>query len=73
MELIPVILAVILAISLLFSAYLYALLRRSRRKPGPVPTLEAEQLLHDLTANGQAVLRVTVIDPRNLLLRRPRG
>ncbi len=40
--------------------------------PPPKPTLTAEQLLHDLTTSGQAVIRVEVIDAKNLFLRSPR-
>ncbi len=41
-------------------------------KKAPHPTLDVEQLLHDLT-RGPAVLRVEVVDAKNLLLRSPRG
>lgn len=73
MELIPTVLSVILAISILLDLYLYRLLRRARRSPPPKMTLEAEDLAHDLTTRGFAVVKMTVIDPTNLLLRRPRG
>jgi hypothetical protein len=32
----------------------------------------AKDLLHDLTRRGNAILRVEVIDPENLILRSPR-
>lgn len=56
-------------------AVLAFLLHRKQRAPEPKPpqlTLSAEDLLHDLTTRGVAVLRVEVIDPTNLLLRSPR-
>ncbi len=43
-----------------------------KAKKEPALTLGAEQLLHDLT-RGPAVVRVEVIDVKNLLLRSPRG
>ena len=63
-----------LLLALIFSlganAVLFGLLRR-KAKP-PQPTLTAEELLHDLLGRGQAILRVEVIDPTNLILRSPR-
>ena len=53
------------------AAFLRFVFRRNKSK-APQPTLTAEQLLHDLLAGGQAILRVEVIDPTNLLLRSPR-
>lgn len=41
------------------------------KKLKPTPTLEAEQLLHDLT-KGSAIVKVEVIDPTNLILWNPR-
>lgn len=51
------------------------LIRRYRAPlpPAPAPTQTAEDLLHDLTHRGQALIRIEVIDPKNLLLRRPRS
>lgn len=56
------------------SASLGVLLLRARRRPVKEPVLDrtAEDLLHDLLTRGQAILRVEVIDPTNLLLRSPR-
>jgi uncharacterized membrane protein len=48
----------------------FVYLRRSKKKPKP--TLTAEDLLHDLTSRGRAILKVDVIDPANLLLRSPK-
>lgn len=55
---------------LLVGALVYAY--RRRKPPDPKPTLGAEDLLHDLLSQGQAILRVEVIDPTNLILRSPR-
>lgn len=38
----------------------------------PKLDITAQDLLHDLTRRGGAVLKVEVIDPTNLLLRSPR-
>ncbi len=45
------------------------LLRQSRKKPPKKLTTSAEDLLHDLTKRGHAVLRVEVLDPEALFLR----
>ena len=66
----PVIVA-ILVLSLaanLVQAYFFA---KKQRKRQPVLTMAAEDLLHDLT-RGPAVVRVEVIDAKNLFLRSPR-
>lgn len=41
-------------------------------KKAPALTVDAEKLLHDLT-RGPAIIRVEVIDPKNLFLRSPNG
>lgn len=73
MELITPLLAVVLAISACLNAYQFVVFRRLRRAPPPRMTIEAEDLAHDLTTKGSAVVKMTVIDPANLILRRPRG
>lgn len=81
MELIPflVVLCVLLCVFSAFQAVSYVRLRRrylaAVKAPPAKETLEltAQDLLHDLTRRGQAVLRVEVIDPANILLRSPRG
>lgn len=73
MDAITIALGALFAASLAFDVLLLILLRRAKKKPPPAPNLDATQLLHDLTTTGQAVLHVTVIDPKNLFLRRPRG
>jgi len=47
------------------------LLFRAKKKP-PTPKLDltAQDLLHDLTRRGFAVLKLDVIDPESILLRR---
>jgi len=47
-------------------------LRRSQ-KSDPKLTLDAQDLLHDLTTKGKAVVKVEVIDVSNFYLRSPRG
>ena len=65
---------VLLGLSLAANACLYELFRRARASAlkTPVPSLDAEQLRHDLT-RGAAVVKIEVIDAKNLLLRSPRG
>jgi hypothetical protein len=45
----------------------------SRRRPPKSKKYDitAQDLLHDLTRGGQAILRIEVIDPAAFLLRRP--
>jgi len=62
---------ILLGVSLLLVAVLAYLLRT--KKPPKRLDVTAQDLLHDLTRTGTAVLRVEVIDPANLLLRSPRG
>lgn len=54
---------------------LAVLLARALKKPPPKETFDvtAQDLLHDLTRRGAAILRVEVIDPTHLMLRSPRG
>ncbi len=47
-------------------------LRHKSPQREPELTLDAKDLLHDLMTRGQAIVRVEVIDPTNLLLRSPR-
>jgi hypothetical protein len=54
-------------ISLSCNALQFYLFRHPKKKPQP--TITAEDLLHDLTTRGRAILKVDVIDPANLLLR----
>ncbi len=51
-----------------FLAYRLRTSRRSTRKLD----ISAQDLLHDLTRKGSAILKVDVIDAENLLLRSPR-
>jgi len=59
-------LVAVLAASLTLNVVLVLKLRAARKKPQP--TTEASQLLHDLTANGGALVRLTVMDPEGLLM-----
>ncbi len=67
MDLIP---WVLLAISLAMYPALYFVMRR--RKPLKKLDLTAQDLLHDLTRRGAAIIKVEVIDAANLMLRSPR-
>lgn len=71
METILVVSLVALSLSLAANAMQAKRYRESKKKP--VPTTSAEDLLHDLTRRGFAVLRVEVVDPDNLFLRSPRA
>ena len=64
-------LAIALSLSLACNAFQAYIARSLKKKPRPDTT--AADLLHDLTRQGQAVIRVEVIDPANLFLRSPRG
>ena len=62
-----------LAFSLVCNALLLFFLHRQKKTPRkPQLSMSAEDLLHDLTRRGTAVLKVEVIDPANLYLRRTR-
>ena len=65
---------VLLGLSLAANACLYELFRRARdsARKTPVPSLEAGALLPAQT-RGAAVVKIEVIDAKNLLLRSPRG
>ena len=66
-------LAVLLALSFAGNLALFLLLRHKKKTKKPTLDQTAGDLLHDLTRRGQAILRVEVIDPANLLLRSPRS
>lgn len=59
-----------LALALSLGAVVYLLVSLKKAKKAPVPTSDARDLLHSLTAGG-AVVRITVLDPEALMLRRP--
>jgi hypothetical protein len=71
MQPIAVGLLVVLLISLAGNAFQAYLARNTRKKPRL--DLSAQELLHDLTRRGGAVVKVEVIDAANLLLRSPKG
>lgn len=48
------------------------LLYRSKKRPPKKLSTTAEELLHEFTRNGSAVLRVQVIDQEQIFLRSPR-
>lgn len=65
------ILGAALVASLALNGFLIYLAKSLRKKPRP--DLTAQELLHDLTRRGHAVLQVQVIDPEQIFLRRPQG
>lgn len=64
-------LSLALFVSVIFNARQF--LQRKIERKKPAPTIEAQDLLHDLLARGNAIVRIEVIDAANLLLRSPRG
>jgi len=50
----------------------YFLLSKSNKQKAKLD-ISASDLLHELTVNGSAILKVDVMDRDNLLLRLPRG
>lgn len=40
-------------------------------KKRPAPTIEAQQILHDMTAHGNAVVRIVPMNPADLFWRAP--
>lgn len=63
-------LSLLLGLSVCANVFQLFMLRNAKKRPKP--TLAAEDLLHDLTAHGHAVIKVNVIDPANILLRSPK-
>lgn len=70
METMSAILLVLLVVSVCANAFQVYVARANKKKPRL--DVSAQDLLHDLTRRGGAVLRVEVIDPTNLMLRSPR-
>ncbi len=70
MEPISVVLLVCLLASLGANAFQAYVTKNIKKKPAL--DVSAQDLLHDLTRRGGAVLRVEVIDPTNLMLRSPK-
>ena len=59
-------LASILGASIAANAFAYWKIKKL--KSDPKPTIDASDLLHDLTKRGHAVLNIKVIDPENLFV-----
>jgi hypothetical protein len=68
LDVLAAVLAFVCALSLAGNGALYYLLRKSRRKPPPVPSLEASEILNDLTTKGSALVKVTRVDASNLFV-----
>lgn len=62
------VLSVLLTLSLVANAYFWRLIKN----PPPQKTIDAAQVLHDLT-RGDALVRITRVDPEDVLLRSPKG
>jgi len=58
-----------LSLSISGNAVLFFLLKKTKK--APAPTQEAKALLSHML-KGQALLRITVMDPENLMMRSPR-
>ncbi len=65
-------LALILAVPLLASLAANAYQWRKSRQKKPEYTVEAQQVLHELT-RGEAVLRITVLNTEDFFLSSPKG
>lgn len=62
------VLAVLLALSLAANAIQW----RLYKKPPPQKTIDATQILRDLT-RGDALVKISRVDPENILLWSPKG
>lgn len=60
----------ITVLSVNLNCYLYFKLKQNVKTPQK--TIDAQQLLHEITG-GQAILRINVIDPGDILLKSPRS
>lgn len=67
-----ILLAIALGVSAFANVLAVVVILKLRKKPQKKLEITAEDLLHDLTKRGAAVVRVSVIDPSNLLLRSPK-
>lgn len=67
-----IILAILLGLALLGYVPIIVMLFRARKSPPPVPKYDAtaSDLLHNLTRRGGAVLRLEILDPESLFIRR---
>ena len=43
-----------------------------KARKAPAPTLSAEELLHQMTTQGSAIVRIECLNPADLFLRSPR-
>lgn len=65
MNLINIAVGSIITLSIILNFYLYRRTKLLRKIPAP--SIEALQMLHDLT-HGGAIVKVTVLDPSGLLI-----
>ena len=60
------VLSVLLACSIAISITLYLRLKNHVKRPSP--TLDAKDLIHDITKHGSALVRIHVLDPEGLFI-----
>jgi hypothetical protein len=63
-------LSIVLACSVAGNVFLILFLNRKPEKP---TAKDAKEILHDLTANGVALVKIERIAPADVFLRSPRG
>jgi hypothetical protein len=74
MDVTTVVLGGLLCLSIIINALLvFGLIHfRQLSKTKRVESIEAVELLHDLTAHGKMLVKVSRVDPNDVLLRSPR-
>lgn len=72
MDILFAILCVFFLLSLAANYVLIWELKKAKKSPPPQQTVEATQILHDLTISGAAIVKVTRLDPNNFIVRSPR-
>ena len=60
--------AILLIASLTLNWRLLRSLKTAKQHPKKRYSIEAEELLHDLTRNGTAVVKITPLDPSSLFI-----
>ena len=59
-------LSIVLFVSL--SANIFAIFKIKSIKKQPTQTMDARDLIHDITKRGRAVVQIQVLDPENLFV-----